>query len=169
MKKDVDYKLDFVLPMGVQGATGAIGPTGPTGPNSIQDLLYVAFENTTVNTQVKIRNYYIFPSNSNVFSVQNGQIFLDKPGYYEYIFSGKLNGITTGSRGPNVTVTLRKPDSSSGFDTISLSTGTEEMAFARTKLINIQSSMEIRFVLSTNGAQNAELEMAKLIIRYLPF
>lgn len=169
MNKEGDYALNFVLPVSSIGATGPIGLTGPTGPDASQDLLYVNFEDASTNTKLGIKNDYIFPTNSAIFSVQNDQIFLNEPGYYEYIFSGKLNGTATDSRVPNITVTLRENSLSSGFDTISLSTGTEEMAFSRTKLINIQSRKEIRFTLSVNGVANAGVEMAKLIIRYLKF
>ena len=169
LKKDVDYELDIVLPSSTPGATGPQGPTGPMGPISPQDLLYINFQNLTVNTNLRIKNYYIFPQNSDVFTIKNDQIFLNKPGNYEYIFSGKLNGKTTGSRGPNITVKLTRDYGTTGFDTMSLTPQIEEMAFSRTKLINIPAQTELKFIFSTNGAIGAEVELAKLIVRYLAF
>lgn len=159
-----NYLLDFTIPEGITGKlgpTGPQGPIGPTGPATLEDVIFVQYNNSFTNGLLTIFNATIFPNHSSLFGTNGNQISIKQPGNYEFTLCGKLNG--------NAVVNIQSVNTQGRLTNLTTITAQKaSMLFSKTGILEITEPQKMHLLFSINTT-GANAEPLKFMIKKLPF
>lgn len=155
-----DYTLNLAIPIGPTGPKGPQGKQGPHGPTTLEDLIFIQFNNSFTQGLLTVFNSKKLPSNSSLYQIKNNEILINEPGNYELTLCGKINGKTT--------INIQTINTQSTLTNIaSISSKINSLLFSKTLILEIDAKQRIR-ILFLQDDINANVDPLKLLIKRLP-
>ena len=166
---NIDYTINFVLPIGSTGPTGPIGSTGMIGPIANQNLdssIFVKYQNHIENSALLILDYSIFPSDTNVFSTNGNDVTIDVTGYYEFTIYGILKKTT--NQEVIMYLQTRNTTKSNRLITIKLPAAENQIYFSQTRIGTYSTLQKVSIILDKPSNSDASAENIYMVIKKLP-
>ena len=168
-ENNVDYIIDFVLPIGPTGSIGPMGPTGVIGPvinQNLESSIFVEYQNHTGNSSLNINNYSIFPINSNVFGISGNDVAIDVTGYYEFTIYSVLKKTT--NQEIFLYLQTRNTTKSNRLITIKLPATENQIYFSQTKIGTYNTLQKVSILLDKPSNSDAIAEKIHMVIKKVP-